>query len=76
MAPITKVLKRQRFLVDQQSSFDNIKEALYKAPVFALLDFEKSFQVEVDVSGVSVRRKTNGVFQWEIIHSKAEVVNI
>ncbi|PKU71894.1 RNA-directed DNA polymerase [Dendrobium catenatum] len=56
MAPITDVLKGHSFIwsTTQQQSFENIKKALSSAPILALPNFEKPFQVDTDASGIGI----------------------
>ncbi|PKU85788.1 RNA-directed DNA polymerase [Dendrobium catenatum] len=56
MSPITDALKQKSFLWTeaQQTSFETIKLALTTAPVLALPDFSKPFQVDTDASATGV----------------------
>ncbi|PKU79630.1 putative mitochondrial protein [Dendrobium catenatum] len=55
-APLTDLMKGNSFAWTdpQQTSFDQIKNALCNAPVLALPSFEKAFQVDTDASGTGI----------------------
>ena len=50
MAPMTKVLKAKRFESNEKAhaSFEEIESKLTSAPILALLNFSKVFEVECD----------------------------
>ncbi|XP_020692921.1 uncharacterized protein LOC110107104 [Dendrobium catenatum] len=56
IAPITECLKEKTltWTADQERSFNTLKTALTTAPVLAIPDFNKPFQVDTDASSVGV----------------------
>ena len=57
-APLTEIVKKSMRLKwgsEQDCAFIEIKERLCRAPLFALPDFSKTFEIECDASGIDIR---------------------
>ena len=57
LAPSTKCMKKHgefKWTMMDQHSFELIKDKLISAPILALPDFSKTFEVEYDASGISI----------------------
>jgi hypothetical protein len=56
ITPITKCLKGRAFQWTEQAnaSFQLVKKKMMEAPVLALLDFKKIFEVNCDASGIGI----------------------
>ncbi|KAJ9707443.1 hypothetical protein PVL29_002460 [Vitis rotundifolia] len=56
-APLTKIVKKSvgfKWGSEQDRAFIEIKERLCGAPLLALLDFSKTFEIECDASGIGI----------------------
>ena len=56
-APLNEVVKKNvgfKWEREQQEAFDSLKEKLMHAPILALPDFAKSFELECDASNVGI----------------------
>ena len=55
--PLTEIVKKSvgfKGGSEQDRAFIEFKERLYGAPLLALLDFSKTFEIECDVSGIGI----------------------
>jgi hypothetical protein len=56
-APLTEVIKKNvgfHWGADQENAFATIRERLFSTPVLALPDFNKTFEIECDASGIGI----------------------
>ncbi|GKV07038.1 hypothetical protein SLEP1_g18849 [Rubroshorea leprosula] len=56
-APLTEIVKKSvgfKWESGQENAFNLIKENLISAPLFALPDFTKTFEIECDASGIGI----------------------
>ena len=57
VAPLTEIVKKSvgfKWGSEQDREFIEIKERLCGAPLLALLDFSKTFEIEYDASGIGI----------------------
>ncbi|XP_040966211.1 uncharacterized protein [Gossypium hirsutum] len=56
-APLTGIIKKTSHFVwtdEQENSFNKLKECLTNAPLLSLPDFNKTFEIECDASGIGI----------------------
>ena len=72
-SPLTKIVKKSvgfKWENEQDRAFAEIKERLCSAPLLALPDFSKTFEIECDASGIGIgavltsRRMTRSFIHW------------
>ncbi|KAH9705032.1 hypothetical protein KPL70_011714 [Citrus sinensis] len=57
VVPLTEIVKKHvgfKWVSEQESAFNLIKEKLVSAPLLALPDFTKTFKIECDASGICI----------------------
>jgi len=53
-APLTEIVKKSVWNDEQDEAFNLLKDKLYSAPVLALPNFTRAFEVECDASGIGM----------------------
>jgi len=53
-APLTKIVKKSVWNDEHDEAFNLLKDKLYSAPVLALPNFTRAFEVECDGSGIGI----------------------
>lgn len=56
--PLTEIVKKNvgfHWRLEQEHAFNTIKDSLCKAPILALPNFDKTFKIECDASGIGIR---------------------
>jgi len=53
-APLTEIVKKSVWNDEQDEAFNLLKDKLYSAPVLALPNFTRAFEVECDASGIGI----------------------
>ena len=57
VAPLIEIMKKHvgfKWASEQEGAFNLIKEKLVSAPLLALLDFVKTFEIKCDASGIDI----------------------
>ncbi|KAA0040925.1 putative retrotransposon polyprotein [Cucumis melo var. makuwa] len=75
-SPLTELVKKHvkfEWKEKQENAFNELKEKLIKAPCLALPNFDKSFEIECEASGIDVNKVCKQCFKCKEAKSKTQL---